>query len=121
MTKRLNPQKLYRAVSWYAPKLMPAAKFMRRIGGRVGARLVPILDQSDKVVPPDVQRDWTVLDTFDALSPSYDHPVSADTLRQWFARYRFESVHIGLGSIGIEGRGTAKPDSTGAVMPAEHE
>jgi len=43
-------------VNWYAPKLMPLAKVMRKIGGRAGARLVPILDQSDKLVPPTVQR-----------------------------------------------------------------
>jgi hypothetical protein len=29
------------------------------------------------------RREWAVLDTFDWLSPRYDQPQTADTLRAW--------------------------------------
>jgi hypothetical protein len=92
----MNPQRLYRFVNWYAPKLMPIAKLARKIGGKAGARLVPILDQSDKSVPPDVQRDWTILDTYDALSPAYDSPQSSTTLRKWFEEEGFRNIWSSL-------------------------
>jgi len=92
VTKRMKADRLYRMVSWYAPKLMPVAKVIRKIGGRAGARLVPILDQSDKAVPPVIQRDWTILDTYDALSPAYDKPQTDGTLAAWFAECGFEQI-----------------------------
>jgi len=94
VTKRMKPDRLYRMVNWYAPKLMPLAKVMRKIGGRAGARLVPILDQSDKAVPPAVQRDWTILDTYDALSPAYDYPQTDATLASWFEECGFEEIVV---------------------------
>jgi len=94
LTKRMKADRLYRMVNWYAPKLMPVAKVMRKIGGRAGARLVPILDQSDKAVPPTVQRDWTILDTYDALSPAYDKPQTDATIASWFAECGFEQVEV---------------------------
>jgi SAM-dependent methyltransferase len=93
VTRRMKADRLYKMVSWYAPKLMPVARVMRKIGGRAGARLVPILDQSDKSVPPDVQRDWTILDTYDALSPAYDYPQTDETIASWFAECGFEDIY----------------------------
>lgn len=107
VTKRMDSRKLYKLVSWYAPKLMPLAKVMRKVGGRAGARLVPILDQSDKAVSPEVQRDWTILDTYDALSPAYDQPQSAETMTRWFRECGFRDIHVEGGAIGLHGRGTA--------------
>ncbi len=107
LTRSMDRRKLYRFVSWYAPKLMPLARVMRKIGGRAGLRLVPIMDQSDKAVAPDVQRDWTILDTYDALSPTFDRPQSAATLRRWFGECGFRDVHVGPGAIGLVARGTA--------------
>ena len=74
---------------------------------RPGARLVPILDQSDKGVAVDVQKDWTIVDTYDALSAAYDQPQSAQTLRTWFAECGFQEVEIEPGAIGLDARGVA--------------
>ncbi len=106
VTTRMDEEKLYRFVEWYAPKLMPLAKIARRFGGKAGARLVPILDQSDKHVSPEFQREWTILDTFDALSPAYDQPQTAKTIRRWYAECGFENVHFPGNGVG--GRGTKK-------------
>lgn len=94
LTTRVSPPALYKFVSWYAPKLIPFAKLARKVGGRAGHRLVPILDQSDKKVSAEVQRDWTVLDTYDALSPRYDDPQTPATLTRWFTECGFENIEV---------------------------
>lgn len=108
LSTRLAPDALYRYVSWYAPKLMGAAKVARRVAGRAGHRLIPILDQSDKDVSPDLQRDWTILDTYDALSARFDSPQTAATLARWFSECGFEGVEV-LSDVpstsGLIGRG----------------
>ena len=103
VTTRMDSGRLYDWVNWYAPKLMPAARLMRRVGGRAGHRFVPILDQSDKAVSSEVQRDWTILDTYDALSARYDTPQKDATVRAWFEEFGFKDIRVGDG----RGRGTA--------------
>ena len=94
VTTRVDPERLYRVVRWYAPKLMPLARALRKIGGRPLPRLVPILDQTDKDVPPEVQRDWTILDTYDALAATYDYPQSAATVSRWYEEAGFKDLRV---------------------------
>ena len=91
---RVDPEGLYRFVRWYAPKLMPLARALRKIGGRPLCRLVPILDQTDKDVPREIQRDWTILDTYDALAATYDYPQTAATVRRWYEEAGFTDLRI---------------------------
>jgi ubiquinone/menaquinone biosynthesis C-methylase UbiE len=98
ITTRMKPEPLYTFVKWYAPKLMPLAKIMRGIGGRAAARLVPILDQSDKNVAPEVQLDWTILDTYDALSAAYDQPQTDRTIREWYKAGGFDVIEFNDGA-----------------------
>ena len=67
---------------------------LRKIGGRPLPRLVPILDQTDKDVPPEVQRDWTILDTYDALAATYDYPQSAATVSRWYEEAGFKDLRV---------------------------
>lgn len=112
LAKRLPPPLLYSLVAWYTPKLLPLAAILRQVGGRAGARLVPILDQSDKAVSAEIQRDWAILDTFDALSPAFDHPQSGATLRRWFETRGFDAVEV-TGDALVVARGTRAPASAG--------
>ena len=56
----------------------------------VGRRLrhaLPIANY-DRLLPltPAQLREWAVLDTFDMLAPTHDHPQRVETLRAWFDR-----------------------------------
>jgi ubiquinone/menaquinone biosynthesis C-methylase UbiE len=104
ITTRLPPEQLYRMVRWYAPKLIPAAKFMKRVGGKIGHRLVPILDQSDKPVSVSHQIDWTILDTYDALSAAYDQPQTDQTIISWFTESGFTEIKFKNGAGGARKR-----------------
>lgn len=105
VTRHIAPERLYRFVSWYAPKLIPLAKVLRRLSGGPGARLVPIMDQSDKfMVSRELQREWTILDTFDALSAYYDQPQTAENLKSWFEEAGFKEFDVFYAN-GLIGRG----------------
>ncbi len=105
ITKQMQKERLYNLVARTVDALLPLAKLLRRIGGRAGARLVPILEYSHLGVPPQLNREMAVLDTFDMYSPAHDHPQSISTVRRWFADAGFERVFVGRGPNGIVGRG----------------
>lgn len=94
ITTRMPHKRLYDIVRWYSTSLIPLAKVMRCIGGRAGHRLVPILDQSDKPISQEYQIDWTILDTYDALSATYDQPQTDATMIRWFSNCGFDDVHF---------------------------
>jgi hypothetical protein len=48
---------------------------------------------------------WAILDTFDALSASYDLPATLDEVRGWFARAGFARSEVREGGNGIVGNG----------------
>jgi hypothetical protein len=104
MTTRMNRDRLHRLVETSVDSLLPLAVRLRRIGGRVGARLLPITEYSH-LLPPDRNREWAVLDTFDMYSPEHDHPRSIRTVARWFADIQFTDVHVGRGFNGVVGRG----------------
>ncbi|MFQ5482666.1 MAG: methyltransferase domain-containing protein, partial [Nitrospinaceae bacterium] len=69
LTKRVDLQTLYRVVAKWVPRLLPVAIVLRKIGGRAGARLLPVLQYSHWGLPYALNKEWAILDTFDMLSP----------------------------------------------------
>ena len=105
ITRRMEKQRLYDIISAITPILLPVAVFLRRLAGRYGARLVPVVEFSDLDLPDDLHRQWAILDTFDWYSPTYDFPQSKTTVERWFAEAGFEDVHVAYGPNGVIGRG----------------
>jgi SAM-dependent methyltransferase len=104
-TKRIEQQNLYKLIARLAPALVPLAGVLRKIAGRAGARLVPIVEFSYLGLPDDLNLEWAILDTFDMLSPEYDLPQSLETVQNWFAREGFVDVNVRNGLNGVVGRG----------------
>jgi SAM-dependent methyltransferase len=92
VTKRMDPDRLYRLIEKAAPSLFWLTNKMYAIkgGGRVVHRFVPFLNHSAspkfRGMSPAALMDYAVHDTFDALSPRYDSPVSASFMRQTASR-----------------------------------
>lgn len=105
ITKRVRRQTLYRVIEAMTPPLVPIAKLLRRLAGRLGARLVPIVEYSHLGLAPELNVQWAVLDTFDMYSPAHDHPASLDTVARWFREVGFEQVHVRYGANGVVGSG----------------
>jgi SAM-dependent methyltransferase len=105
LTKRMAPQRLHALVERAVDRLLPFAVWLRRRAGRMGARLLPIVEHSHIGLPARVNRQWAVLDTFDMYSPAHDHPQSASTVETWFEQAGFQDVRVFSGPNGVVGRG----------------
>lgn len=116
VTKRMEKGLLYRIVSRGVPPLIPLTKFLRRVAGRGGARLLPIVEYSHLRLPTEFNREWAILDTFDMYSPTHDHPQSLETVKGWFLEAGFTDVNVGYGPNGLVGRGQKSRSPTGLKM-----
>ena len=87
-TKRMSKESLFRLVERMTPRLLPLSRAVGRIPllGRRLRYLVPVADYKGLLPLSEVQlQEWSILDTFDMLSPAHDHPQSAATLRSWLS------------------------------------
>lgn len=105
VTRRMDNETLYRLVSVVVSLLLPFVTLLRRFAGRVGARLMPIVEYSYLGLSPELNRQWAILDTFDMYSPAHDHPQSIETVRRWFAETGFDDVSVSIGPNGVVARG----------------
>jgi SAM-dependent methyltransferase len=107
--RRMDKERLYQLVRRWTPPLIPATRLLRKIGGRIGARLMPIVEYSHLGLPPSLNREWAVLDTFDMYAPAHDHPQSVKTVSSWFEQAGFTDITVMRGPNGVVGKGR-KPD-----------
>lgn len=81
LTNRLNKKVLLTAIKILMPVLFPITEVLFRIpyAGRLLAFLIPV---ANYISTPELslrQRyEWAILDTFDMLSPRYDHPLTQE-------------------------------------------
>ena len=108
VTKRLPPELLYRLVEAVVPVLLPVRVWMTRLPypGRFFARFIPVANYHGKYPLSSAQLlEWSILDTFDMLSPRYDQPQRLEDVREWFDEAGLINVRVGFGPNGINGKG----------------
>jgi len=115
ITRRIAPESLYRWVRRAVPPLVPIAAGLRRLAGRAGARLVPIVEYSHLGLRPELNVEWAVLDTFDMYSPAHDHPKSLEEVNRWCVEAGLAEIEVGPGQNGVVAR-ARRP--TGIVTPS---
>ena len=106
-TKRMSKERLYNLCERWVPPLIPLSAGLYKLFGRFGARLLPIAEYSYLGFSPEVNRQWSVLDTFDMLSPQFDLPQSVATVRSWFESEGFTDIEVFRGPNGVVARGVA--------------
>jgi hypothetical protein len=84
---------------------------LRRMAGRWGARLAPIVEYSHLGLPRELNVQWAILDTFDMYSPAHDHPQSIASVTRWFQEAGFEDIYVRYGLNGVVGSGR-RPQAT---------
>ena len=107
ITKRLPTQFLYSMVSGYIRLMWPIAKLINLIPvvGRKINRMLLIVDYRGRYdLSEEMLKEWSILDTFDMLSPAYDQRQTIETFRYWFESEPLEEVDVHYGYNGIEGR-----------------
>jgi SAM-dependent methyltransferase len=105
ITRRMKRESLHGVVTAITPRLIPLAALLRKFAGRVGARLVPIVEYSHLKLSPEINKEWAILDTFDMYSPMHDHPQSISTVKRWFLSAGFTHVDVRRGPNGVIGKG----------------
>ena len=108
LTTRLSKELLFKLIIKLTPKLIPITKFLKLIIGKPGMRISPIVEYSDLGLSKELNRDWSILDTFDMYSPKYDLPQSIDEVKKWFNNNNFTEICVTYGPNGIIGSGVKK-------------
>lgn len=108
ITRRMPTQLLYKMVSGYIKFMWPLAGLINKIPyiGRKLNRMLLVVDYRGRYdLSEEMLQEWSILDTFDMLSPAYDQRQTIDTFRDWFESSPFKEVDVRYGYNGIEGRG----------------
>lgn len=94
ITTRMPPGRLYDLIAWYAPPLFRLTTRLRGIRPRslgrwlfrLGQRILPLYNyrySAEFAGMPDAYLiEYAIHNTFDALSPRHDHPMSAGRMRR---------------------------------------
>lgn len=106
LTKNVSFRRLFPIIQAVTPFFIPAARALRALFGRAGARLVPIVEFSHLGLDKALNRQWAILDTFDMYSPAHDHPQSISTVRRWFRESGLDDFKIAKGANGIIASGS---------------
>lgn len=83
-TKRVPPTRLLRTIERVMPVLFPVTNvlFSVPVLGRAFRFLLPVANYPERTdLSREIRYQEAVLDTFDMLSPAYDHPVTPDEIR----------------------------------------
>ncbi len=96
-TKRMNPDTLLTMVQKGVPPLLKISRIVASLPvfGSTLRHAVPVANYQGRLqLTPDQVREWAILDTFDWLSPRYEQPQRAETVRQWFEKNNFTDISI---------------------------
>jgi SAM-dependent methyltransferase len=113
LTRRMDPEPLYRLTRSWVDLMWPICTIIRKIP-RFGPTinwLLLVADYSRTGLSGNMLKEWAYLDTFDMLSPRYDSPQTISTVRRWFAEAGLVEVDVQSGYNGIEGRGRKPKDA----------
>ncbi len=109
LTRRMNPERLLRIIRRCVPLWLPISTALLRLprGGHFLSQLLPIANyvRAYPQLSPDQQREWSVLDTFDNLTPEYDKPQTLNTVRRWLEQSNLDILYCGPGGVGYVGIG----------------
>ena len=98
ITKRMDPQRLFRWVERLVPVLLPVSDLLNSVpvAGRKLRYAVPVMNYRPDypVLTKQQLYEWAVLDTFDMFGPTFDQPQTAKTLQSWFARTGLRNVRV---------------------------
>lgn len=110
LTKRCSSKSLFEVLEKYVPRALSVSIHLASIPvlGRYLQRLIPVANYNG-ILPLDKKQqfEWSLLDTFDWFSPTYDNPQTPDCIKTWFEEAGLINIHI-LHAGHLVGRGKLK-------------
>ncbi len=94
-TKNMSHEKLLKVIKILLPSLLHISNAFSKIPliGKPLQRLLPIANYKNVYPLSDQQNlEWSLLDTFDMLSPSYDNPQTAKDVKKWYENQNFTNI-----------------------------
>ena len=88
--------------------MWPVARWIHRIpriGPKINRALFVVDYRNRYPLSEDLLQEWSILDTFDMLSPAYEQRQTLQTVERWFAEAPLRDTEVHYGHNGIEGRG----------------
>jgi SAM-dependent methyltransferase len=96
-TKRMSKPRLFALLQAWVPRLLPLSSVVGKlpvVGGQL-KRIVPVANYVGSLPLDDRQQlEWSLLDTFDWLSPEFDNPQNAATVREWLELGGLERIEV---------------------------
>lgn len=109
ITTKMNPETLLRIIRFYIPLYLPIQNVLcqiPRVGGYIAALIpIPCWVHLRMGLSWRQQVDWSIMNTFDALSPTYDFPQTKDSVTSWCEKAPFKEFEVFFGSNGIVANG----------------
>lgn len=96
-TKRLPLPLLFEVTNKLVPLLLPLSTFLSKFPkiGRYLKYIVPVANYHGLYpLSRNQHMEWSILDTFDMLSPEYDLPQNRITMERWFCEAGFRDVKV---------------------------
>lgn len=97
ITKKMNKEKIYEIIKISAPYLLAISCAIKKIPflGKYLSKFIPIANYKNELnIPDNLLLDWAILDTFDWLSPAYDHPQTRYSLKRYFLESGLKNINI---------------------------
>ena len=95
ITKNISHENLLKIIKLVLPTLLYISNIFYKIPiiNKVLQRTIPIANYNG-IYPFSKKQhfEWSLLDTFDMLSPKYDNPQRAHDVKKWFLQHKFISV-----------------------------
>ncbi len=111
ITRRMDPRRLYPLVAGYIKLMWPVTKLINKIpvvGSKINRMLLVVDYRGRYDLSEEMLQEWSILDTFDMLSPAYDQRQTIGTFRNWFETSPLTDIEVHYGYNGIEGRATKR-------------
>lgn len=97
ITKRIPNQKLFIFLQRTTPFLLSLSNLFRKLPliGNILKRIVPVANYHG-ILPLSAEQhfEWSLLDTFDWLSPEHDHPQTKKTIKQWMVDANLKEIEV---------------------------
>jgi SAM-dependent methyltransferase len=108
LTKRMNKEKLLKLIEWYIPRYIDFDTFIRKIPGigiiLTGLIPIPCWNYLDRGYTREERIKHAIMDTFDALSPAYDSPLTIGEVRRLLKKNKkLADIRVFGGSNGVVG------------------
>jgi SAM-dependent methyltransferase len=107
LTRHMPKARLFAVLETLVPRLLPISRALGRVpllGGGL-KRLVPVANHVGVLPLTERQHlEWSLLDTFDWLSPEFDHPQTPETVARWLHDAGLEHIEV-LTAGHLVGRG----------------